>query len=81
MLDGLAFLPVVNIPEGLAYIRAELPDDLPDLAELINCSEPGMTAPTPDKRRYLFAAIVGRRHLLLQPISCRERSFQPSARL
>ena len=36
MLDGLAFLPVVNIPEGLAYIRAELPDDLPDLAELIN---------------------------------------------
>ena len=45
------------------------------------CSEPGMTAPTPNKSRYLFAAIVGRRYLLLQPISCRERSFQPSARL
>jgi len=45
------------------------------------CSEPGMTAHTPDKCRYEFVATMGRRYLQLQPISCREPFFQPSARL
>jgi len=39
MLDGLAFLPVVNIAEGLAYIRTELPTDVPELTTLIQYFE------------------------------------------
>jgi len=43
MLDGLAFLSAVNIPEGLAYIRSEVPADLPDLAALIDYFEVEMS--------------------------------------
>ena len=34
MVDGLAFLPVADLPEGMAYLKENLPD-VPEMAELL----------------------------------------------
>jgi len=36
MLDGLAFLPLADLPEGIQYLRQHVPDDVEDLASLID---------------------------------------------
>jgi len=36
MLDGLAFLPVVDVQEGITYLRQHVPDDNGELHQLID---------------------------------------------
>jgi hypothetical protein len=36
MLDGLAFLPLADVPAGMAYLRSHIPDDDDGLRDLLN---------------------------------------------
>jgi len=36
MLDGLAFLPLADIPEGMAYVRQQIPADVEELQALVD---------------------------------------------
>lgn len=36
MLDGLAFLPIADLPEGIAYIRSTIPDEPAETVELVD---------------------------------------------
>ena len=36
MLDGLAFLPIADLPEGIAYIRSVITEELAETEELVD---------------------------------------------
>ena len=39
MLDGLAFLPIADLPEGIAYIRSVIPEEPAETEELVDYFE------------------------------------------
>jgi len=36
MLDGLALLPINDLADGMKYVRQQQPQDVPELADLVN---------------------------------------------